>query len=402
MNRIEAAFAEYFEAWDIQLPSNAAALQQPGKILKAGWHIKYVFGKDHLDFFAEHRMTNPRHGRIYSDGRYEALEAPREWCVTPAGADEAAKQQAWEEYYAYNRRVYTELRAKGLSDPIDQTLPTGDGLTAPTARPSPQNPSPKGRNEMTDAIFRIRTNRVEDASWRKDLTETWFAERGFWEEDIEEWLEKEPRLLGEDLLVIQRQADPVEAGNLYPDLVAVDRDGALVIVELKQDWSGYDIYWQASVYAAAYWKRTADEIIDLYGQYLQGARWRVEEGLKHHTGIDLYGEYQGDEREKAVERLIDHTRSRDVEDLKKKLNHRQRLVLVAHCFYQSAATAVLWLKERGLDVTCLRPDSISEGRTDEGVLCDHDTTHSGAERRRVARATAEGSQRERQRRARPL
>ena len=136
--------------------------------------------------------------------------------------------------------------------------------------------------------------------------------------------------------------------------MAVDREGALVIVELKQDWSGYDIYWQAAVYAAAYWKRTADEIIDLYGQYLHGARWRAEEGLKYHTGIDFYGEYQGDEREKAVERLVEHTGSNDVDDLKKKLNHRQRLVLVAHCFYQSTATAVLWLREHQLDVTCLR------------------------------------------------
>ncbi len=207
---------------------------------------------------------------------------------------------------------------------------------------------------MSSPIFKVRSNRVEDASWRKDMTETWFGTRGFLEEDIEEWLEHEPRLLGEDLLVIERQANPVEAGNLIPDLVAVDRKGDVVIVELKQDWSGDDIYWQASVYAAAYWKRTADEIIDLYGQYLHGARWRAEEGLKYHTGIDFYGEYQGDERERAVQRLLEHTGSNDVDDLKKKLNHRQRLVLVAHCFYESAATAVLWLRERGLDVTCLR------------------------------------------------
>ena len=55
----------------------------------------------------------------------------------------------------------------------------------------------------------------------------------------------------------------MDAVNLWPDLVAVDRDGALAIVELKQDWAGYDIYRQASVYAAAYWKRRPEEIIDL-------------------------------------------------------------------------------------------------------------------------------------------
>ena len=211
---------------------------------------------------------------------------------------------------------------------------------------------------MSGSIFRARGSRVDIPDFPpkpKELKEVTFAERGFWEEDIEEWLESEPRLLGEDLLVIERQASPGEAGNLFPDLVAVDREGALVIVELKQDWSGYDIYWQAAVYAAAYWKRPAEEIIDLYGQYLHGARWRAEKGLECHTGIDFYGEYEGDEREKAVERLLEHTGSETEEDLKRKLNHRQRLVLVAHCFYRSAATAVLWLKEHGLDVTCLRP-----------------------------------------------
>ena len=211
---------------------------------------------------------------------------------------------------------------------------------------------------MSSPIFRVRGSRIETLPYPpkpKELNETTFAERGFREEDIEEWLEHEPRLLGEDLLVIQRQADPVDAGNLYPDLVAIDREGALVIVELKQDWSGYDIYWQASVYAAAYWKRTPDEIIDLYGEYLHGVRWWAEDRLKRHTGIDFYGKYQGDEREKAVKRLIEHTGSEGVEDLRKKLNHRQRLVLVAHCFYETAATAVLWLRNHGLEVSCLRP-----------------------------------------------
>ena len=211
---------------------------------------------------------------------------------------------------------------------------------------------------MSSPIFRVRGSRIETLRYPpkpKELNETTFAERGFWEEDVEEWLEHEPRLLGEDLLVIQRQANPVDAGNLIPDLVAVDREGALVIVELKQDWSGYDIYWQASVYAAAYWKRTPDEIIDLYGEYLHGVReWTVHR-LEKHTGIDFYGKYQGDEREKAVKRLIEHTGSEGVEDLRKKLNHRQRLVLVAHYFYETAATAVLWLRNHKLDVSCLRP-----------------------------------------------
>ena len=76
MNNIDTAFAKMFESWNIHLPLNATTLKQPGKIVQAGWAIRYVFGEDYLDYYAEHRMTNPRHERIHSDGRCESLEAP--------------------------------------------------------------------------------------------------------------------------------------------------------------------------------------------------------------------------------------------------------------------------------------------------------------------------------------
>ena len=116
MDSIAAAFAETFEPWDIRLPSDATASKTPGKITHAGWHVRYVFGEDYLDYYAEHRMTNPRHVRIHSDGRGESLEAPRDMYVVPRDADEAASRQAKEEFHAYNRRVYSQLRDKGLAD----------------------------------------------------------------------------------------------------------------------------------------------------------------------------------------------------------------------------------------------------------------------------------------------
>ena len=116
MDNIEAAFAKTFETWDIQLLRDATTLRQPGKIMQAGWIIRYVFGEDHLDYYAEHRMTNPRHVRLHPDGRSESLAAPRDMYVVPGDADEAARQKAKEDFYAYNRRVHSELRAKGLTD----------------------------------------------------------------------------------------------------------------------------------------------------------------------------------------------------------------------------------------------------------------------------------------------
>ena len=116
MNAIERTFARTFDNWGMSLPPDATALRRPGKIVQAGWIIRYVFGEDHLDYYAVHRMTNPRHVRIHSDGRRESLEAPSEMYATPRGADERAQQKAREDFYEYNRRVHAELRAKELMD----------------------------------------------------------------------------------------------------------------------------------------------------------------------------------------------------------------------------------------------------------------------------------------------
>ena len=116
MDNIHRIFAKAFGNWDIHLPPDATTLKRPGRIKKAGWSISYVFGEDYLDYYAEHRMTNPRHMRIYADGRVEGMEAPRDGYAIPAGANEATEKQAEEAFYAHNRRVYAELRAKGLVD----------------------------------------------------------------------------------------------------------------------------------------------------------------------------------------------------------------------------------------------------------------------------------------------
>lgn len=116
MNNIDTAFAEMFASWSIHLPPDATALKQPGKIRQGGWSISYVFGEDYLDYYAEHRMTNPRHGRIHSDGRCESLESPRDMYVVSGDADESERKRAEENFYTHNRRVYSELRAKGLME----------------------------------------------------------------------------------------------------------------------------------------------------------------------------------------------------------------------------------------------------------------------------------------------
>jgi RecB family endonuclease NucS len=52
--------------------------------------------------------------------------------------------------------------------------------------------------------------------------------------DLEDWIERDPWLLDEDLTIVGRQVW-LDAGS--PDLVAVDSAGRLVLVEIKRDRS---------------------------------------------------------------------------------------------------------------------------------------------------------------------
>lgn len=67
------------------------------------------------------------------------------------------------------------------------------------------------------------------------------------EDRLEEWLCRDIGLLSDDLLVIGRQ---IEQYGTYLDLLAVDRDGNLVVVELKRDRTPRDVVAQALDYAS--------------------------------------------------------------------------------------------------------------------------------------------------------
>ena len=70
-----------------------------------------------MDYYAEHRMTNPRHVRIYLDGKMESLPAPLEMY---SYSDESDKERAKQEFIRHNRAIYAELERKGLVDTKDQ------------------------------------------------------------------------------------------------------------------------------------------------------------------------------------------------------------------------------------------------------------------------------------------
>lgn len=151
-----------------------------------------------------------------------------------------------------------------------------------------------------------------------------FSELGLKERfDIQEWIEKTPEILGEEFLIIGKEVILPSGKRL--DLLAIDKQASLVIIELKRDDSGEAVEWQAIKYASYCANFLPEEI--------------------YHQ-LALYLESTESEAQKAVEEFIDS----DIE----KLNEVQRIVLASRQFHSEVISAVIWLREFGVDIQCTR------------------------------------------------
>jgi RecB family endonuclease NucS len=86
----------------------------------------------------------------------------------------------------------------------------------------------------------------------------------FERQNIEKWVEDNPEILGEELLVLTTEYDKFDKTNERIDLLALDKRGTLVIVELKRDDSGKTVELQAVKYAAYCSTLTITDVLKLY------------------------------------------------------------------------------------------------------------------------------------------
>ena len=94
-------------------------------------------------------------------------------------------------------------------------------------------------------IINKETNRIEK------IESTTFKQLGFKErEHLQEWIANNPSCLNEDLLIIQKEFDGFYDTSERLDLLALDKQGNLVIIENKLDDTGRDVTWQVLKYYA--------------------------------------------------------------------------------------------------------------------------------------------------------
>lgn len=146
--------------------------------------------------------------------------------------------------------------------------------------------------------------------------------------DIQEWIDDEPSILGNEYLIIGKEV--ILPSNVRLDLLAIDKNANLVIIELKRDDSGKDIEWQAIKYASYCAGFTDAEIYNIYENY-----------LKNKNSI-----------ENAKDKIKDFLESDG--EISEKLNKEQKIILVSRNFHSNVASAVLWLRDYGVDISCLK------------------------------------------------
>lgn len=171
-----------------------------------------------------------------------------------------------------------------------------------------------------------------------------FTNLNIWERThIEEWVRTNPEILGEDLLIVSIEFDRFSNSNDRLDLLAVDREGNLVVVELKRDSAAGYADLQAIRYAAMVSSMTIDKLVPYYISY------------KRKYDDELLTDLE------AKEQIIEFVES----DSFSELSTKPRIILCSEGFSAEITTTVLWLRESEIDISCV---SITPYKVDEKVI----------------------------------
>lgn len=153
--------------------------------------------------------------------------------------------------------------------------------------------------------------------------------------DIQEWIESTPEVLGEELLIIAKEKSYFEGTRERPDLIALDKAGNVVVIELKRDDSGQNTEWQAIKYASYWSKFKISNIIKVFADYLK---------RKGEIGSESD---EVDASQKIAEFVDDGTLDN--------INVKQRILLVSHRFAKEVTSAVNWLIDKNtMSIKCIQ------------------------------------------------
>jgi len=160
-------------------------------------------------------------------------------------------------------------------------------------------------------------------------------------QDLEEWVINHPQVLGEDLLILTSEFSGFDLSKRRLDVLALDKDGSLVVIELKLDAAHSLADQQAIRYAAFCSTMTMQDAAD---------------ALSEHATCS---------KADAAQQILDFV---DADELPE-LDDRPRVMLAAGAFDdQELTSTVLWLRTFGIDISCVELTPFSMPGGDSIVL----------------------------------
>lgn len=167
------------------------------------------------------------------------------------------------------------------------------------------------------------------------------SERG----DLQRVLRQQIDVICPSVLVIAEEFGQWTDSNRRIDLLGVDKDGSLVVIELKRTESGGHMDLQAMRYAAMVSAMTFEQAVGHYENYLRSI---------------------GEDKDEAESKLREFMGLGDAEDEEQNaeevFGQSVRIVLASAEFSKELTTSVLWLNEQGLDITCVRLRPYADGQ----------------------------------------
>lgn len=169
-----------------------------------------------------------------------------------------------------------------------------------------------------------------------------FSDLGFTErKHLQEWLENYPQALiqadGDELLIIQKEFDGFDDTRERLDLLAIDKEGNLVIIENKLDDSGRDVVWQALKYASYCANLKKQQVVEIFQRYL-----------------NQKAQSEGAEPANAERVLLEFLQADDLQSVQLNTLKSQRLILVAAHYRKEVTNTVLWLSQFGVNCQCFK------------------------------------------------
>lgn len=172
--------------------------------------------------------------------------------------------------------------------------------------------------------------------WNDDNLEsvpstTFEAERLMERGDLQRMLRDKPEALEDGLFIIAEEYGNWQDSGRSIDLLALDNQNRLVVIELKRTQSGDHSELQAIRYAAMVSNMTPEQVIDAHREYLEkrGSNEDPRVQVLNYLGAD-------DESDAEI-----HT-------------ERPRIILASAGFSTELTTSVLWLRDGGMDISCVK------------------------------------------------